>query len=111
MKRNISMLLYINAVMVYNQMELTRGTFGISNLSVNFAQLGSKTGSFGIHCCFCAEALATMASFGLHSPQGKHGGEKQIWSLLMTHVSVSLHWFKDVFTFIFMAQFSGPHGI
>ena len=91
-------------------MKLTSGTFGISNLSVIFAQLGSKTGAFGIHCCDCAEALAMMASLGLHSPQGKHGGEKHIWSLLMTHVSDSLHWFEDVLTFIFMAQFSGPHG-
>ena len=90
---------------------LTRGTFDISNTSVIFAQLVSNTGALGIHiCCVCGDAEAIIMLLGLHSPHGGHGGEKHVWSLLITHLSLSLHLEVVVRLFLFIAQLSGPHG-
>ena len=58
---------------------LTNGTFVMSNTRVIFAQFVSNTGASGIHtCCDCGAADAIMVSFGMHSPLGAQGGEKQV---------------------------------
>ena len=50
----------------------------MSNFNVIFAQFGSNTGASGTHiCCDWDAAEAMIISFGLHSPQGIQGGEKQ----------------------------------